>query len=95
MKCFSILCARTTLAMVVCAVFFMSLSTHGQEPPIDPARGRLLMQKSSGGETLTPEEQAYLERVKQEIRKRAAGSTIPRAQSSTSKPRSEPGAPGS
>ena len=47
--------------------------TAESEPPIDPVRGRQLMQKSSRGETLTPEEQAYLERVKQEIRKRAAG----------------------
>jgi len=44
-----------------------------REPPIDVARGRELMQKSSRGETLTAAEQAYLERVKQEIRKRAAG----------------------
>lgn len=45
----------------------------GGEPPIDPARGRQLMEKSSRGETLTPEEQAYLERVKQTIRERATG----------------------
>ena len=44
-----------------------------RKPPIDPVYGRQLMQKSSRGETLTAEEQAYLERVKQEIRKRVAG----------------------
>jgi hypothetical protein len=43
------------------------------EPPIDVARGKQLMQKASSGETLTAEEQAYLDRVKQAIRKRMAG----------------------
>src|SRR5260221_181424 len=42
-------------------------------PPIDPVRGRQLMEKSNRGEALTSEEQAYLERVKQTIRERAAG----------------------
>ncbi len=42
-----------------------------KQPPIDPVRGRQLMQKSSSGETLTAEEQDYLERVKQAIRDRA------------------------
>jgi len=40
--------------------------------PIDPVRGRQLMQKASSGEKLTDEEQVYLERVKQAIRERAA-----------------------
>jgi len=43
------------------------------DAPIDPVRGRALMQKSKNGETLTVEEQAYLDRVKQAIRERAAG----------------------
>ncbi len=43
------------------------------EPPIDVARGKQLMRKFQAGAKLTREEQAYLERVKQEIRKRAAG----------------------
>lgn len=43
------------------------------EPPIDPVRGRQLMEKSSRSETLTTEEQAYLDRVKQAIRERNAG----------------------
>ncbi len=73
MKLFSITCAPVTLALFVGAVFFTPIPIRGQEPPIDPVRGRQLMQKSSRGETLTPEEQAYMERVKQEIRKRAAG----------------------
>ena len=83
MKLFSLPCAPITLALFVGAVFFMPLSIRGQEPPIDPARGRQLMQKSSRGETMTSEEQAYLDRVKQEIRKRAdskpAGAVPPAA----------------
>jgi len=43
------------------------------EPPIDVEHGKQLMRKFQAGETLTPEEQAYLDRVRQEIRKRAAG----------------------
>ena len=43
------------------------------QPPIDPARGRQLMEKSRRGESLTSDEQAYLERVKQVIRERAVG----------------------
>ncbi len=42
------------------------------ETPIDPVRGRALMQKWQRGETLTPEESAYLDRVRAEIRRRAA-----------------------
>lgn len=45
----------------------------GAEPPIDPVRGRQLMEKSNRGEALTTEEQAYLERVKQVIRERQQG----------------------
>lgn len=44
----------------------------GAAPPIDVQRGKELMRKSQAGETLTPEEQAYLERVKQEMKKRLA-----------------------
>src|SRR4051812_20024824 len=40
------------------------------EPPIDPIRGRALMEKSKRGETLSVEDQAYLERVKAAIRER-------------------------
>jgi hypothetical protein len=43
------------------------------EPPIDPVRGRALMEKSSRGEPLNAEEQVYLGRVKKAIRERAAG----------------------
>jgi hypothetical protein len=40
-------------------------------PPIDPELGKQLMHKFQAGEKLTPEEQAYLDRVRQEIRNRA------------------------
>ena len=60
------------------AFTFLSLATPSTraadtEPPIDPVRGRALVQKASRGEALTTEEQAYLDRVKQAIRERAAG----------------------
>jgi hypothetical protein len=43
------------------------------QPPIDVERGGQLMRKFQAGETLTSEEQAYLDRVHAEIRKRTAG----------------------
>jgi hypothetical protein len=49
-----------------------SSSLTAQEAPIDPIRGRALMQKSQRGEALTSEERAYLERVRQEIQRRAS-----------------------
>lgn len=68
--------------LLVLAVEGASLQSSA-EPPIDPVRGRELMQRSSRGETLTAEEQAYLDRVKQEIRRRAA----------TNRPEAPPAAP--
>jgi len=65
--------ASASLITLVCAVNFLSLQTRADELPIDPIRGRQLMEKFKTGETLTPEEQAYLERVKKAIRERAAG----------------------
>ena len=49
------------------------IARAAENAPIDPVRGRQLMEKSSRGEPLTPEEQAYLDRVKQAIRERQAG----------------------
>lgn len=46
--------------------------TVAAEPP-NVQRAKELMQKSRAGEKLTAEEQAYLDRVRQEIRKRTAG----------------------
>lgn len=63
------------LAVALCAAVALALlpRTPAQEPPIDSVRGRELMQKSTRGEPLTPEEQAYLDRVRQTIRERAQG----------------------
>src|SRR5437016_6262030 len=62
-----------SLAAFVVVVGFTGGSAAGAEEPIDPVRGRQLMEKSSRGEDLTPEEQAYLERVRQEIQRRRTG----------------------
>ena len=45
---------------------------HAQEAPIDPVRGRQLVEKSSSGETLTPDERADLEGDRRAIRERVA-----------------------
>jgi hypothetical protein len=47
------------------------LTATQTEPPIDPVRGRALMEKTQRGEKLTPDEQAYFDRVKEAIRQRA------------------------
>ena len=50
------------------------MSAGAAEPMqnLDPARARQLMRRFQNGETLSPEDQAYLDRVRQEIRRRAA-----------------------
>lgn len=60
-------------AVVLGATLILSFAARGQDPPIDVQRGRALMERSQRGEALSPEDQAYLERVKAEIRKRTAG----------------------
>src|ERR1039458_7544966 len=59
--------AATLLAILAGAALFAA-----DDAPIDPVRGRALMQKYQSGETLTPEESAYLDRVRAEIRRRTA-----------------------
>src|ERR1039458_10248731 len=59
--------AAAILAVLAGAALFAA-----DEAPIDPVRGRALMQKYQRGETLTPEESAYLDRVRAEIRRRTA-----------------------
>ena len=49
-------------AILSIAFPFSSTRAADQEPPIDPVRGRALMQKASRGESLTAEEQAYLDK---------------------------------
>jgi hypothetical protein len=58
--------------LIVLFALAVSFQSPGEDAPIDPVRGRELMQKSGRGETLTVEEQAYLDRVKQVIRERNA-----------------------
>ena len=58
---------------LACLTLGLTRPLPAQEPPIDPQRGRQLMEKSNSGAPLTAEEQAYLERVKQAIRERGAG----------------------
>ena len=85
--------ASSRLVLLACAATFAIISAStpfaravDTEPPIDPVRGRALMQKSSSGETLTAEEQAYLERVKQAIRERAMGKSGASAPARPSRP---------
>jgi len=58
--------------LILGLLLFVATRAADVTEPIDPARGRELMQKASRGDPLTPDEQAYLERVKQEIRRRQA-----------------------
>ena len=66
---------RASLVLVALASIVAALAAAraAEEPPIDVTRGKQLMRKFQAGETLTPEEHAYLDRVRQEIRRRAAG----------------------
>lgn len=48
----------------------LSVPAADTNTPIDVARGRELMRRFQAGETLSLEEQAYLERVRQEIQRR-------------------------
>lgn len=55
MKTFPVMLAPLLLVVSFAAAW------AADEPPIDVARGKQLMRKFQAGETLTPEEQAYLE----------------------------------
>ena len=59
-------------AAAILAVLAGGALFAADDAPIDPVRGRVLMQKYQRGETLTPEESAYLDRVRAEIRRRTA-----------------------
>jgi hypothetical protein len=54
------------------------------DAPIDVARGKQLMARYQSGEKLSPEDEAYLDRVKQEMRKRAGAG---KGQSPSAKPK--------
>src|SRR5260221_2454807 len=61
------------LVLLALAALLISLPAFADEPPIDVPRAKELMQKSQRGETLSPEDQKYLDHVKQVIRERNAG----------------------
>src|ERR1041384_7184712 len=69
MKCFLSRRVPTALVILVCAAFVLSFPTRGQESP-NVERFRQLMQKSQAGEALTPDEQAFLDRVREDIQRR-------------------------
>jgi hypothetical protein len=65
---------KTSLISILLALLSLVAESRGvDERPIDPVRGRELMQKATRGEALTTEEQSYLDRVKKLIRERAMG----------------------
>src|ERR1039458_10033231 len=61
-----------TTAVAILAMLAGSALFAADDAPIDPLRGRALMQKYQSGESLTPEESAYLDCVRAEIRRRIA-----------------------
>src|SRR5260221_5030646 len=61
------------LALLALSALLVSMPALAEEPPIDVPRAKELMQKSQRGETLSPEDQKYLDHVKQVIRERNAG----------------------
>src|SRR5437588_823510 len=58
--------------VAVCALFVLSFPTCGQESP-NVERFMELTRKSQTGESLTPDEQAFLERVRADIQRRRQG----------------------
>jgi hypothetical protein len=63
-------CTFVTLALVG---LLLAVYAAGEEEPINVPRGKELMRKFQAGETLSPDDQGYLDRVRQEIRKRSMG----------------------
>ena len=61
------------IPLLLAGAIFVALTVRADDAPIDPVRGRELMQKASRGDSLTADEQAYLDRVKRAIRERAMG----------------------
>lgn len=69
----SLVTSFVLLSVIALVPLARSAESGGSPTPIDPVRGRQLMEKSSRGDPLTAEEQAYLQRVKQAIRERQSG----------------------
>jgi hypothetical protein len=63
----------TLLALVAGAAHADGPTTQNNPPPIDFERARLLYQRQQRGETLTADDQTYLERAKAERQKQVAG----------------------
>jgi hypothetical protein len=79
-----------SIAAVLCAAFVLSTDASGQEPP-NVERAKQLMRKSQSGEKLSPEEAAFLDRVREDIRRRAAaGGGQPQAPAHPAGPRPSP-----
>ena len=76
-------------ATVLVTVLAGALLIAADDTPIDPVRGRALMQKASRGEPLTAEENAYLDRVREEIRRRSAQKRAANPAAATNAPASK------
>jgi hypothetical protein len=60
-----------SILMLLAGMLAFVPSVRAEDEPIDVQRGRRLMERYRAGETLSPEDQAYLDRVRAEIRKRS------------------------
>lgn len=63
-------------AVLVLTGFIGSLRAADEAPPLDPVRARQLMQKRQAGESLTPDEQTYLQRARQAMQKQNTGQPL-------------------
>src|SRR5258708_1454419 len=67
---------RSVLALpfaCLLALVVLPIPSSPAEEPFDVARAKAVMTKFKAGETLTPDEQTYLQRVREEIQKRNQG----------------------
>ena len=71
MKSFFTPRASHALIAFLCAAFVLSFTAHGQDSP-NAERFKQLTRKSQAGEALTSDEQAFVDRVREDIRHRAA-----------------------
>jgi hypothetical protein len=76
------LAAAAGIAMLAFSIAFAAKPDGKKDGPIDWRYAQQLLQKSNGGQTLTPEEKAYLDRAKEERRK-MAGSQAASSQPTT------------
>src|SRR5689334_9892340 len=57
-------------AVVASAAIALAQTRPATEEPLDVPRARRLMERSNAGEKLSPEDQAYLDRVRREVQNR-------------------------